>query len=99
MTTGLPPNLLPLFAPRPPLTYLPPVDREIKTRKGPTLEGISQYVTEFTDPVNDPPPTAIFQSREEKKKRLFEERKVFFFFIWLIWFYLKNKFKKKKTKK
>ena len=45
--TGLPPNLLSLFEPRPPLEYMPPPARPKKTL---ALTGIAALVGEFEDP-------------------------------------------------
>jgi len=46
MTHHLPPSLLALFAPRPPLPYLPPIEK----KKCPHYCGISQFVRDFEDP-------------------------------------------------
>ena len=45
MTDKLPPNLLALFAPRPPLRYLPPADHPPEDRRTAQISGIAQYVT------------------------------------------------------
>ena len=66
MTDKLPPNLLALFAPRPPLPYSKPLDRDPAKRKGPTISGIGQYVSLLKDYDPDYVPT---ETVEEKKKR------------------------------
>ena len=66
MTDKLPPNLLALFAPRPPLPYSKPLDRDPAKRKGPTVSGVGQYVSLLKDYDPDYVPT---ETVEEKKKR------------------------------
>lgn len=44
MTAQLPPNLLRLFAPRPPLPYIAPVDKDPKKRKRLQYTGLSAYL-------------------------------------------------------
>ena len=44
MTDKLPPNLLALFAPRPPLRYLPPADHPPEERSTARITGIAQYL-------------------------------------------------------
>ncbi|KAJ1977894.1 hypothetical protein H4R35_002120 [Dimargaris xerosporica] len=45
MTDRLPAQLLRLFAPRPPLPHVTPLDRDPAKRAGPTLSGIGDYVS------------------------------------------------------
>lgn len=66
MTDKLPPNLLALFAPRPPLPYSKPLDRDPAKRKGPTITGIGVYATALASYDPDYVPT---ETVEEKKKR------------------------------
>ncbi|KAI8047288.1 uncharacterized protein B0P05DRAFT_566327 [Gilbertella persicaria] len=47
MTDKLPPNLLKLFAPRPPLSYLPPLDKDPEKRVGCIVDGIASYVDQL----------------------------------------------------
>lgn len=47
MTDKLPPNLLALFAPRPPLRYIPPSDRAPDDCKKSTIGGIAGLVGEL----------------------------------------------------
>lgn len=51
MTQFLPPSLLALFAPRPPIAYLPP--EESKTL--PEYTGIAHLVAKFDDQTKNPP--------------------------------------------
>ncbi|RIB23915.1 U1 small nuclear ribonucleo protein of 70kDa MW N terminal-domain-containing protein, partial [Gigaspora rosea] len=72
MTDKLPPNLLALFAPRPPLPYSKPLDRDPAKRKGPTITGVGQLVNLLKDYDPDYVPT---ETVEEKKKRKAIEKK------------------------
>jgi U1 small nuclear ribonucleoprotein len=75
MTASLPPSLLALFAPRPPIPYLPPIDKP----KLPPLQGVAQFVHALSEPQLPPDPTSIdpqllkAQKREEKFKKHAEE--------------------------
>ncbi|CAJ0649853.1 700_t:CDS:2 [Entrophospora sp. SA101] len=72
MTDKLPPNLLALFAPRPPLPYAKPLDRDPTKRKGPQISGVGSYVSLLKNYDPDYVPTETF---EEKKKRKILEKK------------------------
>jgi len=50
MTAHLPPPLLALFAPRPPIPYLPPPEK----RPCPSLSGIAAFVNQFQEELPDP---------------------------------------------
>ncbi|KAG2538868.1 hypothetical protein PVAP13_9NG358300 [Panicum virgatum] len=66
--TGLTPNLLKLFEPRPPLEYKPPLEK----RKLPAYTGMAQFVSQFAEP-GDPeyaPPVPTCETRAEKKARI-----------------------------
>uniref|UniRef100_A0A0D9XHC7 RRM domain-containing protein n=1 Tax=Leersia perrieri TaxID=77586 RepID=A0A0D9XHC7_9ORYZ len=66
--TGLTPNLLKLFEPRPPLEFKPPVEK----RKLPAYTGMSQFVSHFAEP-GDPeyaPPVPTCETKAEKKDRI-----------------------------
>ena len=68
MTSLLPPNLLRLFAPRPPLPYLPPVDKGSKQRKSVHYSGIGEILDLVNSSLDDDyEPTETMQ---EKKNRL-----------------------------
>ncbi|CAG8474615.1 975_t:CDS:2 [Diversispora eburnea] len=72
MTDKLPPNLLALFAPRPPLPYSKPLDRDPAKRRGPTITGLGSYAPSLSDYDPNYVPT---ETVEEKKKRKLEEKK------------------------
>jgi U1 small nuclear ribonucleoprotein len=75
MTDKLPPNLLALFAPRPPLRYLPPTDRAPAERRTAQVSSLADYLPALeeykkTDVYN---PT---ESHEQKKdRRMLEKQK------------------------
>ncbi|KAG2182249.1 hypothetical protein INT43_007176 [Umbelopsis isabellina] len=72
MTDKLPPNLLKLFAPRPPLPYIPPLDRDPSKRKGAQISGIAQY---FDQLKNHDPDYVPWKSIAERKKERMEAKK------------------------
>lgn len=71
MTQYLPPNLLALFAPRPPLTYLPPPKPLIHERKNRTFGLLSDYKKHFEESKDAPvrPKLETKAQRIERKKR------------------------------
>ncbi|OLL23147.1 U1 small nuclear ribonucleoprotein [Neolecta irregularis DAH-3] len=64
----LPQNILGLFAPRPPLRYLPYHDRALEERKSCRVTGVSDYVLMLKDYDKDFTPTDGWAERREKKK-------------------------------
>lgn len=70
MTDKLPPNLLALFAPRPPLRYLPPIDRAPDDIKKSTLTGVADYVQELKKYGEEVPyhPTECWLQRKARLK-------------------------------
>ncbi|KAI8085122.1 uncharacterized protein BX664DRAFT_300853 [Halteromyces radiatus] len=72
MTDKLPPNLLKLFAPRPPLNHLPPLDKNPEKRIGAIVTGIAQYVPELRNYDSSYVP---WKTAEEKRKEKIEQRK------------------------
>lgn len=74
MTDKLPPNLLALFAPRPPLRYIPPSDRAPDDAGHSTLSGVGQYAGEVQKYGEEVPyhPT---ESWLQRKARLKQEQK------------------------
>jgi U1 small nuclear ribonucleoprotein len=72
MTDKLPPNLLKLFAPRPPLPYMPPLDKDPEKRIGCKVGGIASLLSDLK---NYDPEYVPWKSIEEKRK----EKVVFFF--------------------
>lgn len=75
MTASLPVNLLSMFAPRDPLPFFEPLDRDPRSRRGPTIGGIAGYLSALTEAELQPPPPKA-EGREERKKRIMEEKKV-----------------------
>lgn len=72
MTQFLPPNLLLLFQPRPPITYLPPIDKP----KLPAYSGIAQFVKEFEDPKTvDYSQFRPLETRDQRRERKRKERR------------------------
>ncbi|KNA17060.1 hypothetical protein SOVF_083570 [Spinacia oleracea] len=70
--TGLTPNLLKLFEPRPPLEYKPPPEK----RKCPPYMGMGQYVNLFPDP-EDPeyaPPVKEGETPTQRRARVHQLR-------------------------
>ncbi|CAN8277635.1 unnamed protein product [Cochlearia groenlandica] len=66
--TGLTPNLLKLFEPRPPLEFQPPPEK----RKCPPYTGIAQFVSRFAEP-GDPeyaPPKPEVETPAQKRERI-----------------------------
>ena len=49
MTDKLPPNLLALFAPRPPLRWVPPSDHAPGERKTATISGVGEFMSQLQD--------------------------------------------------
>ena len=64
---ALPASILALFAPRPPVPFKPPIEK----RKMPPYTPIAQYVKEFEDPTETPPPAppAVVEPAEERRAR------------------------------
>ncbi|XP_010680800.2 U1 small nuclear ribonucleoprotein 70 kDa [Beta vulgaris subsp. vulgaris] len=70
--TGLTPNLLKLFEPRPPLEYKPPPEK----RKCPPYMGMAQYANLFAEP-GDPeyaPPVKEAETPSQRRARIHELR-------------------------
>lgn len=65
MTDKLPPQLLKLFAPRPPLPYVPPLDKDPEKRVGCKVDGIASLVDELR---NYDPDYVPWKSLDEKRK-------------------------------
>lgn len=83
MTDKLPPNLLALFAPRPPLRWVPPSDYPAEERKTANPSGVAGFLDalkEYKDKDNYVPTESWLQARDRKKlekeaalKKLLEE--------------------------
>ena len=67
MTSQLPPNLLRLFAPRPPLYYIPPSDKDFDERQSIKYSGIGDILGLIKDHDKDYVGTETLAAR---KKRL-----------------------------
>jgi U1 small nuclear ribonucleoprotein len=74
MTDKLPPNLLALFAPRPPLRYVPPGDRAPDECKKSTIGGIAGLVGELQNYAEEVPYNAT-ESWLQRRARLKLEKK------------------------
>ncbi|CAF0919477.1 unnamed protein product [Didymodactylos carnosus] len=73
MTQFLPPNLLALFAPRDPVTYLPPVDKLPHEKKRLPYSGMSDFINKFESADETPAPTRI-ETKEERIERRRREK-------------------------
>lgn len=49
MTDKLPPNLLALFAPRPPLRFIPPADHAPEERQTANISGLSAFIPQLQE--------------------------------------------------
>jgi U1 small nuclear ribonucleoprotein len=67
MTSNLPPNLLRLFAPRPPLEFLPPVDTDPGKKKTPKFTALSDFLDRAQGHDLDYQPTETAQQRKDRK--------------------------------
>ncbi|KAJ9064810.1 hypothetical protein DSO57_1026387 [Entomophthora muscae] len=74
MTDKLPPNLLKFFAPRPPIPYLPPLDRHELQRTGPVIGGLAQFAHFVGQHDIDYKPTESLEERRARKIREREEK-------------------------
>lgn len=71
MTQYLPPNLLLLFQPRPPIAYLPPVEKPTM----PAYSGVAQFITQFEDPATvDYTKFRPIETKEQQRERKRKER-------------------------
>ena len=71
MTQFLPPNLLLLFQPRPPITYIPPIDKP----KLPAYSGVAQFVNQFEDPATvDYSKFRPLETKDQRRERKRKER-------------------------
>ncbi|KAF1815803.1 hypothetical protein P152DRAFT_196897 [Eremomyces bilateralis CBS 781.70] len=70
MTDKLPPNLLALFAPRPPLRYMPPSDRAPEERKTATIVGVAAFLPALKEKEAQEDKSKYTESWLEKKERV-----------------------------
>jgi U1 small nuclear ribonucleoprotein len=68
MTDKLPPQLLALFAPRPPLRYALPADTAAEKRKTATVSGIAHLLPQITLHDQDYTPTDTAEQAKEKRR-------------------------------
>ena len=71
MTDKLPPNLLALFAPRPPLRWVPPCDQPPEKRRTAPVSGIADYLpalAEYEREYEYHPTESWLDARERKKR-------------------------------
>jgi len=74
MTDKLPPNLLALFAPRPPLRWVPPSDHAPEERRTAKISGLAAFLPQLQEYKE----TDVYHPTEswlEKKDRLKREKK------------------------
>ena len=71
MTDKLPHNLLALFAPRPPLRWVEPVDHAPEQRKTAVISGVAQFlpaVEQYKKEVEYTPTESWLQAKDRKKR-------------------------------
>lgn len=68
MTDKLPPQLLALFAPRPPLRYVLPPDTAPEKRKTATVSGIASFLPQITQHDQAYTPTDTAEQAKEKRR-------------------------------
>jgi U1 small nuclear ribonucleoprotein len=79
MTDKLPPNLLALFAPRPPLRWVPPSDHAPEERKTSTIAGIAAFLPQLNEykETDQYEPTESWLQRKDRiklEKKLKQEK-------------------------
>ena len=74
MTDKLPPQLLNLFAPRPPLRYLLPHDFAPEVRQTATPSGLAHFLSEFNIHDKDYAPSDTAEQLKEKRRAAKEAR-------------------------
>lgn len=71
MTDKLPPNLLALFAPRPPLRWVEPTDHAPEKRRTRAIAGVAQYLGElqkYKETDHFTPTESWLEARDRKKE-------------------------------
>jgi U1 small nuclear ribonucleoprotein 70kDa len=78
MTCNLPPNLLRLFAPRPPIRFLPAIDTDFPERRHPTYTSLAASLPLIEGHDTDYTPTLSMAERKEQalaaKKQKHEDK-------------------------
>jgi U1 small nuclear ribonucleoprotein 70kDa len=67
MTDKLPPNLLALFAPRPPLRWVPPPDHAPEDRKTAPITGVAAFLPQLKEEFGDYTPTESWLEAKDRK--------------------------------
>jgi U1 small nuclear ribonucleoprotein len=68
MTAQLPHNLLQLFAPRPPLRYLPANDYAPEDRRTKHIDGVAQYLPQLKEEFGNYKPTESWLEKKDREK-------------------------------
>lgn len=68
MTDKLPPQLLALFAPRPPLRYLLPGDTAPENRKTTQISGVAKFLSEIPNHDKNYIPTDTAEQKKDKRR-------------------------------
>lgn len=76
MTDKLPPNLLALFAPRPPLRFIPPADHAPGERKTANISGLAAFLPQLQDykEHDEYEPTESWLQRKDRVKQEKKQR-------------------------
>jgi U1 small nuclear ribonucleoprotein 70kDa len=74
MTDKLPPQLLALFAPRPPLRYLLPADIAPERRKSTQVSGLASFLHVFDESEDEYTPTDTAEQAKVKRRAAKEAR-------------------------
>jgi U1 small nuclear ribonucleoprotein len=74
MTDKLPPNLLALFAPRPPLRYIPPSDRAPEDCKKSTIGGVAALLGELKNYGEEVPYNATESWLQRRARQKIEKK-------------------------
>lgn len=74
MTDKLPPNLLALFAPRPPLRYIPPSDRAPEDCKKSTISGVAGLIGELKNYGEEVPYNATESWLQRRARQKIEKK-------------------------
>ncbi|KAJ4487459.1 hypothetical protein C8R41DRAFT_767930 [Lentinula lateritia] len=67
----LPPNLLKLFAPRPPLPYIRPIDKDINRVKAKAVSGVGSIITQLKETATENLVAGSAESMEEGEEPAF----------------------------
>lgn len=65
----MPPHVAELFAPRPPLKFLPPIDIEPGKRSTPAISGVAQYLSILNTVDDNYTPTESWLQKQQREKK------------------------------